>query len=75
MENGSLEMWLRNCADAIGGLGWPDCMKICLSSASGLSFLHDGFVPHFIHRDMKSSEILSVRDSSHVSTDMAGTFG
>ncbi|CAL4953038.1 unnamed protein product [Urochloa decumbens] len=58
MENGSLEMWLRNRADAIEALGWPDRLKICVGSARGLSFLHHGFVPHIIHRDMKSSNIL-----------------
>jgi Leucine-rich repeat (LRR) protein len=58
MENGSLEMWLRNRADAIEALGWPDRLKICIGSARGLSFLHHGFVPHIIHRDMKSSNIL-----------------
>ncbi|KAK8451170.1 hypothetical protein SEVIR_6G162300v4 [Setaria viridis] len=58
MENGNLEMWLRNQADAIEALGWPDRLKICLGSAHGLSFLHHGFVPHIIHRDMKSSNIL-----------------
>jgi serine/threonine protein kinase len=59
MENGNLEMWLRNRADAIEALGWPDRLKICLGSAHGLSFLHHGFVPpNIIHRDMKSSNIL-----------------
>jgi serine/threonine protein kinase len=58
MENGSLEMWLRNRADAVEALGWPDRLKICLGSARGLAFLHEGFVPHVIHRDMKSSNIL-----------------
>ncbi|VAH67689.1 unnamed protein product [Triticum turgidum subsp. durum] len=58
MENGSLEIWLRNRADAVEALGWPDRLKICLGSAHGLAFLHEGFVPHIIHRDMKSSNIL-----------------
>ncbi|KAL6616609.1 hypothetical protein ACP70R_038879 [Stipagrostis hirtigluma subsp. patula] len=92
MENGSLEMWLRNRADAVEALGWPDRLKICLGSARGLAFLHHGFVPHIIHRDMKSSNILldenfepRVSDfglariisacETHVSTDIAGTFG
>ncbi|EEC72035.1 hypothetical protein OsI_04936 [Oryza sativa Indica Group] len=92
MENGSLEMWLRNRADALEALGWPDRLKICLGSARGLAFLHHGFVPHIIHRDMKSSNILldenfepRVSDfglariisacETHVSTDIAGTFG
>ncbi|TVU32924.1 hypothetical protein EJB05_24689, partial [Eragrostis curvula] len=58
MHHGSLEMWLRNRADAAEALGWPARLKICLGSARGLRFLHHGFVPHIIHRDMKSSNIL-----------------
>ncbi|TVU17255.1 hypothetical protein EJB05_33274, partial [Eragrostis curvula] len=58
MENGSLEMCLKNRTDAVEALGWPDRLKICLGSARGLAFLHHGFVPHIIHRDMKSSNIL-----------------
>ena len=29
-----------------------------MGSAKGLAFLHHGFIPHIIHRDMKSSNIL-----------------
>ncbi|THU67651.1 hypothetical protein C4D60_Mb05t26960 [Musa balbisiana] len=92
MENGSLEVWLRNRADAVDALSWPVRLKICLGSARGLAFLHHGFVPHIIHRDMKSSNILLDKDfeprvsdfglariisacETHVSTDLAGTFG
>uniref|UniRef100_M8BQ53 non-specific serine/threonine protein kinase n=1 Tax=Aegilops tauschii TaxID=37682 RepID=M8BQ53_AEGTA len=88
MENGSLEIWLRNRADAVEALGWPDRLKICLGSAHGLAFLHEGFVPHIIHRDVKSSDVNfepRVSDfglariisacETHVSTDIAGTFG
>jgi serine/threonine protein kinase len=58
MHHGSLETWLRNRADVAEALGWPARLKICLGSARGLMFLHHGFVPHIIHRDMKSSNIL-----------------
>ncbi|XP_010241481.1 PREDICTED: leucine-rich repeat receptor protein kinase MSP1-like isoform X1 [Nelumbo nucifera] len=58
MENGSLDMWLRNRADAVEALDWPARFKICLGSARGIAFLHHGFVPHIIHRDIKSSNIL-----------------
>ncbi|KAG0495729.1 hypothetical protein HPP92_000392 [Vanilla planifolia] len=58
MENGSLEQWLRKQADSGETLGWSVRLKICLGAARGLSFLHHGFVPHIIHRDMKSSNIL-----------------
>ncbi|KAK9141378.1 hypothetical protein Scep_011059 [Stephania cephalantha] len=58
MENGSLDVWLSNPADAVEALDWPSRFKICLGSARGLAFLHHGFVPHIIHRDIKSSNIL-----------------
>lgn len=58
MENGSLDVWLRNRADAVSTLNWLTLFKICLGSARGLAFLHHGFVPHIIHRDIKSSNIL-----------------
>jgi hypothetical protein len=89
---GSLDLWLRNRADAIEVLDWPKRFKIAMGSARGLCFLHHGFIPHIIHRDMKASNILldaefepRVADfglarlisayETHVSTDIAGTFG
>lgn len=92
MVNGSLDYWLRNRADALEVLDWPKRFKIAMGSARGLAFLHHGFIPHIIHRDMKSSNILLDADfeprvadfglarlisacETHVSTDIAGTFG
>lgn len=49
---------IRNQANAAGAIGWLDRLKICLGSARGLMFLHHGFIPYIIHRDMKSSNIL-----------------
>jgi serine/threonine protein kinase len=63
-----------------------------MGSARGLNFLHHGFIPHIIHRDVKTSNILLDADfeprvadfglarlisayETHVSTDIAGTFG
>ena len=58
MENGSLDLWLRNKADAQKILDWPKRLRIAMGAARGLAFLHHGFIPHVIHRDMKSSNIL-----------------
>ncbi|CAH9060570.1 unnamed protein product [Cuscuta europaea] len=58
MENGSLEAWLRSGAHSTGGIFWTTRFNICLDSARGLAFLHHGVVPHIIHRDIKSSNIL-----------------
>ncbi|XP_023155950.1 leucine-rich repeat receptor protein kinase MSP1, partial [Zea mays] len=58
MHHGSLETWLRTHENTPEAIGWPERLRICLGSANGLMFLHHGFVPHIIHRDMKSSNIL-----------------
>lgn len=58
MVNGSLDLWLQNRADAVEVLNWDKRFKIALGSARGLNFLHHGFIPHVLHRDMKASNIL-----------------
>jgi Leucine-rich repeat (LRR) protein len=92
MVNGSLDLWLRNRSGALDVLDWPKRFKIATGAACGLAFLHHGFTPHIIHRDIKASNILlnenfepRVADfglarlisacETHVSTDIAGTFG
>ena len=92
MVNGSLDYWLRDRADALEVLDRTKCFKISMGSAKDLVFLHHGFIPHIIHRDMKSSNILLDADieprdadfilarlisscETHVSKDIAGTFG
>ncbi|KAG9149971.1 hypothetical protein Leryth_010038 [Lithospermum erythrorhizon] len=39
-------------------LDWPSRYKIAVGAARGLSYLHHDCVPHIIHRDIKSSNIL-----------------
>lgn len=92
MVNGSLDLWLRNRSGALDILDWSKRFKIALGAAQGLAFLHHGFIPHIIHRDIKASNILLDQDfepkvadfglarlisafDTHVSTDIAGTFG
>ncbi|XP_050222932.1 leucine-rich repeat receptor protein kinase EMS1 [Mercurialis annua] len=92
MVNGSLDSWLRNRSGPLEVLDWTKRYKIATGSARGLAFLHHGFIPHIIHRDVKASNILlngefepKVADfglarlisacETHVSTDIAGTFG
>ncbi|KAJ8764957.1 hypothetical protein K2173_010422 [Erythroxylum novogranatense] len=41
-----------------GLLGWSARKKIAIGSARGLAFLHHSCIPHIIHRDMKSSNVL-----------------
>ncbi|XP_057765342.1 receptor-like protein kinase BRI1-like 3 [Salvia miltiorrhiza] len=39
-------------------LDWAARKKIAVGSARGLAFLHHSCIPHIIHRDMKSSNVL-----------------
>jgi Leucine-rich repeat (LRR) protein len=39
-------------------LNWAARKKIAVGSARGLAFLHHSCIPHIIHRDMKSSNVL-----------------
>ncbi|KAK3200206.1 hypothetical protein Dsin_023621 [Dipteronia sinensis] len=59
MKWGSLESVLHDRAK--GGatrLDWAARKKIAIGSARGLAFLHHSCIPHIIHRDMKSSNVL-----------------
>ncbi|PON88860.1 Leucine-rich repeat receptor kinase [Trema orientale] len=59
MKWGSLEAVLHDKSK--GGcsrLGWAARKKIAIGSARGLAFLHHSCIPHIIHRDMKSSNVL-----------------
>ncbi|KAF8409828.1 hypothetical protein HHK36_005907 [Tetracentron sinense] len=59
MKWGSLETVLHDRGK--GGdskLDWEVRKKIAIGSARGLAFLHHSCIPHIIHRDMKSSNVL-----------------
>ncbi|XP_068643318.1 receptor-like protein kinase BRI1-like 3 [Aristolochia californica] len=60
MKWGSLEMVLhdRNVKGGGSKLDWAARKKISIGSARGLAFLHHSCIPHIIHRDMKSSNVL-----------------
>ncbi|GER52738.1 leucine-rich receptor-like protein kinase family protein [Striga asiatica] len=59
MKYGSLDSVLHD-REGVGGtrLDWPTRKKIAVGSARGLAFLHHSCIPHIIHRDMKSSNVL-----------------
>ena len=59
MKWGSLEAVLHDRTKGGGSkLDWAARKKIAIGSARGLAFLHHSCLPHIIHRDMKSSNIL-----------------
>ncbi|CAE5967108.1 unnamed protein product [Arabidopsis arenosa] len=63
MKYGSLETVLHEKTKK-GGifLDWSARKKIAIGAARGLAFLHHSCIPHIIHRDMKSSNVLLDQD-------------
>ncbi|XP_073065963.1 serine/threonine-protein kinase BRI1-like 2 [Primulina eburnea] len=64
MEYGSLEEMLHG-KPRYGQkkvLTWDERKKIARGAAKGLCFLHHNCIPHIIHRDMKSSNVLLDRE-------------
>lgn len=58
MRYGSLEDVLHDQKKAGIKLNWSARRKIAIGAARGLAFLHHNCIPHIIHRDMKSSNVL-----------------
>ncbi|CAL9097540.1 unnamed protein product [Musa acuminata var. zebrina] len=58
MKFGSLEDVLHDGNKVGIKLNWAARRKIAVGAARGLAFLHHNCIPHIIHRDMKSSNVL-----------------
>ncbi|KNA23893.1 hypothetical protein SOVF_020500 [Spinacia oleracea] len=58
MKYGSLADVLHDPKKAKIKLNWSARKKIAIGAARGLVFLHHNCIPHIIHRDMKSSNVL-----------------
>ncbi|KAK9180914.1 hypothetical protein WN944_024050 [Citrus x changshan-huyou] len=58
VHNGNLEQWLHGDVGSVSPLTWDIRMKIAIGTAKGLACLHEGLEPKFVHRDVKSSNIL-----------------
>lgn len=57
IENGNLSQHLRG-AGSREPLPWATRVQIALDSARGLEYIHEHTVPVYIHRDIKSANIL-----------------
>uniref|UniRef100_A0A0D9WIU9 non-specific serine/threonine protein kinase n=1 Tax=Leersia perrieri TaxID=77586 RepID=A0A0D9WIU9_9ORYZ len=58
MSEGTLEDKLRGKELEGRSLTWRQRLRIALESAQGLEYLHKACSPRFVHRDVKSSNIL-----------------
>ncbi|CAK9155379.1 unnamed protein product [Ilex paraguariensis] len=56
IENGNLSQHLHG--SGMDPLPWPTRVQIALDSARGLEYIHEHTVPAYIHRDIKSANIL-----------------
>ncbi|CAI0460319.1 unnamed protein product [Linum tenue] len=57
IENGNLSQHLRSTVEREPPT-WPGRVQIALDSARGLEYIHEHTVPVYIHRDIKSANIL-----------------
>ncbi|XP_077250947.1 protein kinase superfamily protein [Tasmannia lanceolata] len=58
MPNGSLDAYLHGKLSEKIVLDWPSRYKIAVGAARAIAYLHHDCIPHIIHRDIKSSNIL-----------------
>ncbi|KAF0914392.1 hypothetical protein E2562_028484 [Oryza meyeriana var. granulata] len=60
IDNGNLSQHLRGTG--YEPLSWPTRVQIALDSARGLEYLHEHVAPVYVHRDIKSANILLDKD-------------
>ncbi|XP_024375989.1 chitin elicitor receptor kinase 1-like [Physcomitrium patens] len=58
VENGTLDQHLHKTKAGIAPLSWLSRVQIALDAARGLEYIHEHTKPKYIHRDIKSANIL-----------------
>lgn len=58
IENGNLSQHLRGLVPGKAPLPWSTRVQLALDAARGLEYIHEHTVPVYIHRDIKSANIL-----------------
>ncbi|CAN6444561.1 unnamed protein product [Victoria cruziana] len=58
VANGPLDRWLYHIPRGGRSLDWMTRMKIVVTLAQGIAFLHDKVKPHVVHRDIRASNVL-----------------
>ncbi|KAI4305439.1 hypothetical protein L6164_028805 [Bauhinia variegata] len=58
MANGNLQEHLSGMHSKARLITWEDRLRISIDVAHGLEYLHNGYKPPIIHRDIKSTNIL-----------------
>ncbi|KAB1669289.1 hypothetical protein ES319_1Z057800v1 [Gossypium barbadense] len=59
MHNGTLKEHLYGPLTRERGIGWIKRLEICRRCCKGIEYIHTGCIPAIIHRDLKTSNILS----------------
>ncbi|KAH7387724.1 hypothetical protein KP509_16G038100 [Ceratopteris richardii] len=62
MPNGPLERWLHHLPRGAKSLDWTARMRIAVTLAQGIAFLHDKVRPHVVHGDIRASNVLLDED-------------
>ncbi|XP_010250277.1 PREDICTED: C-type lectin receptor-like tyrosine-protein kinase At1g52310 isoform X2 [Nelumbo nucifera] len=58
VANGPLDRWLHHIPRGGRSLDWAMRMRIAITLAQGIAFLHDKVKPHVVHRDIHASNVL-----------------
>ncbi|MFQ6643660.1 hypothetical protein Gotur_018112 [Gossypium turneri] len=64
MENNNLALALFGIEEVQLMLDWPMRLRICISIAKGLAFLHDACPLRIVYRDIKATNVLLEKDLS-----------